>query len=221
MNNKVALVIGAAMAVTLVGCDQEPPSQAEEKAYVDDQASDAVRKQMAEDQKDLDATVKELQSKDPSVKDAYYSINEKGEKVLHIVREEANGKSSDSVWPMVGGMAAGAMGGYLLAKAMNSQGGYNQYQSSNRPMTSQQFDEDERRRNRNTATSGYANSMMNQQRSAVRSNPSFRSNMNSSVSSYRSSGSFKASSGTGSSRATGIMSGGSGARAASHSGMGS
>lgn len=217
MNKKVALIIGA-LAATLAGCEEQPPSQAEESAYVDDQASDAVRKQMAEDQKDLDATVKELQSKDPSVKDAYYSYNEKGEKVLHIVREEANGKSSDSVWPMVGGLAAGALGGYAMAQMMNSRGGYSNYQSSNRPMYSQQFNEDERRRERNMATSGYANTMMNNSRSAVRSNPSYRTRMNSSVSNYRSAGSFKASSGgTGSSRASGVMSGGSGARATSHS----
>lgn len=222
MNKKVALIISA-LAITLSGCEQEPPSQAEEQAFVDDQAGSAVRQQLAEDQKDLDATVKELQTKDPSVKDAYYSYSEKGEKVLHIVREEANGKNSDSVWPLVGGMAMGALTGYAMAQMMNSRGGYNNYQSSNRPMSQAHYDEEERRKRRNTASAGYTNMMMNNSRSAVRASPSYRSNLNSGVSNYRSGSSWSSSSsarssGPVTSKASGIMSGGSGARAASHGG---
>lgn len=217
MNKKAFLIIGA-LASVLAGCDQEP-TPAEEAAYVDEEAGNTTRAQLAEDQKDLDATVKELQSKDPSVKDAYYSYNEKGEKVLHIVREEANGKNSDSVWPMLGGAAVGALGGYALAKAMNSQGGYNSYQNSHPPMSQAHYDEEERRKHRNTATAGYTNMMMNNNRGFVRQSPTYRQNMASSVSNYRSGGSYSSSGTT--SRASGIMSGGGGGRSAAHGGGGS
>lgn len=210
--NKTAFLIIGALAAVLQGCD-EAPSPAEEAAFVDEEAGNATRAQLAEDQKDLDATVKELQTKDPSVKDAYYSYNEKGEKVLHIVREEADGKNSDSVWPMLGGAAMGALGGYALAKAMNNSGGYNSYQNSHPPMSRAHYDEEERRKRRNTASAGYTNMMMNNNRGFVRQSPTYRQSMTARTAQTRSSFS---SSGT-TSRASGIMSGG-GARAASHGG---
>lgn len=210
--NKTAFLIIGALAAVLSGCD-DAPSPAEEAAYVDEEAGSTTRAQLAEDQKDLDATVKELQSKDPSVKDAYYSYNEKGEKVLHIVREEANGQNSDSVWPMLGGAAVGALAGYALAKSMNSQGGYSNYQKSYPPMSQAHYDEEERRKRRNTSSAIYTNTMMNNNRGYVRQAPTYRQNMTARTTQTRSSFS---SSGT-TSRASGVMSGG-GARAASHGG---
>lgn len=227
MNKTAALIVSALAATTLTGCEQqdEPPSQAEEQAYVEEQASSAVRAQLAEDQKDLDATIKELRLKDPSVKDAYFTYDDKGEKVLHVVREEANGKNTDSVWPLLGGVAAGALGGYAMAQLINSRGGYDNYQRQYPSQLSRQYSEDERRKERNSASAAYANTAMMNSRSSVTSNPSYRSNMNSAVSNtrYNTSGSSRyspGSSGSVSSKATGIMSNGGGARAASHASSG-
>lgn len=217
--NKKVIALAAASLVILAGCD-DSPDYAEEQAYVDEEAGQATRAQLAEDEKDLQATVKELQTKDPSVKDAYYGVGANGEKQLHIVREEANGQSSDSVWPLVAGAGAAAIGGYALAKMMNQNGGMQQYQQQHQPLQSTQCNEQDRRKCRNSGSSAYTSMLMNNNRAAVTSSPSYRSNMNNRVSQWRASPSsapatYKAAA---ASRASGVMSGGGGARAASHGG---
>jgi hypothetical protein len=216
--NKKVIALAAASLALLAGCDDSPDYN-EEQAYVDEEASQATRAQIAEDEKDLQATVKELQSKDPSVKDAYYGVGANGEKQLHIVREEANGQSSDSVWPMVAGAGAAALGGYALAKMMNNSGGYSNYQQQHQPLQTSQCNEQDRRKCRNSGSAAYTSMLMNNNRGAVRANPSYRTNMNNRVSQWRASPSsapatYKAAA---ASRATGIMSSSSSARASSHS----
>lgn len=220
MNKKVIALAAVSLAL-LAGCDDQPDYE-EQQAYVDEEAGQATRTQIAEDEKDLQATVKELQSKDPSVKDAYYGVGPNGEKQLHIVREEADGKSSDSIWPMVGGAAMGALGGYALAKMMNQSGGYQNYQQQNQPLQTTQCNEQDRRRCRNGGSSAYATALMNNNRGAVRANPAYQTNMNNRVSQWRTSPSsappaYKA---VAASRASGIMSSG-GSRSASHGGSSS
>lgn len=216
--NKKVIVLAAATLALLAGCDDSPYPD-EEQAYVDEQAGQATRAQMAEDEKDQQAALKELQSKDPSVKDVYYSVGPNGEKQMHVVREEANGQNSDSMWPLVGGAAMGALGGYALAKMMNSNsGGYQNYQQNNRALSTQQYDEEERRKRRNTSSAGYTAAMMNNNRAAVRSAPNYQSNMKSKVSQWRSAPSSAPATvrAATTSRASAVMSGG-GARASSHS----
>lgn len=191
---KIALALVAAAALT--GCEPAEPSADEEKAYVDDEAAKQVRQTLASDEEDRKKTLAELQSKDPAIKDVYYTYNEKGEKEIHIVKETANGQNSDSIWPLVGGMATG----YLLAQAINGMGGMNNYSQRYKPSGYSSYAEDERRRRMNSASSANTTMMMNNARSSIRSSPSFRSNMSSSVIS---------------SRSTGVMAGSS-ARAASH-----
>ena len=192
---KLALAM-VASTVLLAGCEPDQPSTAEESAYVDDEAQKQVRQTLASDEEDRKKTLAELQSKDPSVKDVYYTYNANGEKEIHVVKETASGQNSDSVWPLVGGMATG----FLLAQAMNNMGGMNNYSQRYRPSSSSSYAEDERRRRINSASSANTTMMMNRARTSVRSSPSFRSSMSSSVIS---------------SRSTGVMSGSS-ARAASH-----
>lgn len=192
---KLALAL-AVSTVILTGCEPEQPSPEEASAYVEDEAQKQVRQTMQSDEDDRKRTLASLQAKDPAVKDVYYTYNEKGEKEIHIVKETANGQNSDSVWPLVGGMATG----YLLAQAMNGMGGMNNYSKRYTPSGSSSYDEEERRRRRNAASSSNVTMMMANARTSVRASPSFRSSMTSSVIS---------------SRSTGVMSGSS-ARASSH-----
>lgn len=196
--SKSKIAVAVAMGVLLTGCevDDSPPSPEEELAYVEEQAATQVRQTLASDQQDLKDTIAELQKKDPAVKDAYYSYNEKGEKELHIVRETADGQNSDSVWPLLGGMATG----YLLAKAMTAGGGFQQYSQYNRPSSMSQYAEDERRKRQNSSSSAYTMMMLNNARSNVRSSPTYSTNVKAATMTARSSG---------------IMAG-SGARASSH-----
>lgn len=192
---KLSLLAIAATAA-LAGCEPAQPSADEERAYVEDEAQKQVRQTLASDEDDRKKTLAELQSKDPSVKDVYFTYNEKGEKQVHIVKETADGQNSDTVWPLLGGMAAG----YMLASAMNSMGGMNSYSQRYQPIGRSTYAEDERRRRMNTASSANTTMMMNSARSSVRSSPNFQSKMSSTVMS---------------SRTSGVLSGGS-ARAASH-----
>ena len=221
--SKKVVALAAASVVLLAGCDDSSaPYQDEEQAYVDEQAGASTRQQLQNDEQDRQQALKELQSKDPTVKDVYFTMDENGQKQMHVVREEANGQNSDSVWPLVGGVAAGALGGYLLAKTMNQNGGYQHYQQQNRPLTTQQYDEDERKKRRAGAGAAYNAALMNQNRSAVRSAPNYRQNMNTRVSQWRSSPSTAPATvrSATQARATAIMSSGGGARAASHGGSG-
>lgn len=189
-------LLAIAAATALVGCEPAQPSADEERAFVEDEAQKQVRQTLASDEEDRKKTLAELQSKDPAVKDVYFTYNEKGEKQVHIVKETADGQNSDTIWPLLGGMAAG----YMLASAMNSMGGMNNYSKQYQPVGRSTYAEDERRRRMNTATSANSTMMMNQARSSVRSSPNFQSKMSSTVMS---------------SRSTGVMSGSS-ARASSH-----
>lgn len=194
--SKTKLAVVAVLGALLVGCEEPQPSAEEANAYVDDEAQKQVRQTLASDEEDRKKTLAELQAKDPAVKDVYFSYNEKGEKQIHVVRETANGQNSDSIWPLVGGMATG----FLLAQAMNNMGGMNNYSQRYRPSGSSTYAEDERRRRMNSASSANTTMMMSRARTSIRSSPSFSSRMSSTVMS---------------SRSTGVMSGSS-ARAASH-----
>ncbi|MNE07811.1 hypothetical protein D3C80_1004450 [compost metagenome] len=184
--SKKVVVLASALAL-LAGCDGGDAAYPdEEQAYVDEQAGAQTRQQLAEDEKDRQAALKELQAQDPSVKDVYFTMDENGKKQMHVVREEANGQSSDSVWPMVASAGAGALGGYLLAKAMTSSGGVSQYQQQHQPLQTTQCDNrDERRKCKNGSSAGYMAAMMNQNRAAVRAQPNYRQNMNNRVSQWR------------------------------------
>lgn len=184
--SKKVVVLASALAL-LAGCDSGDAAYPdEEQAYVDEQAGAQTRQQLAEDEKDRQAALKELQAQDPTVKDVYFTMDENGKKQMHVVREEANGQSSDSVWPMVASAGAGALGGYLLAKAITGSGGVSQYQQQHPPLQTTQCDNrDERRKCRNGASSGYMAAMMNQNRAAVRAQPNYRQNMNNRVSQWR------------------------------------
>lgn len=184
--SKKLLALGAITLAVLAGCEQSPYPD-EEQAYVDEQAGSATRQQMAAESEDLQKALRELQSKDPSVKDVYYSFNERGERVMHIVREEANGQSNVSVWPVLGGMAAGALGAYAMSQMMNNSGGYQNYQRSHTPYSSQQLTPKEEKERRNSYGSYYASSVMNTNRNAVRNSPNFQSNMNTRVNQWRAS----------------------------------
>ncbi|MNE67695.1 hypothetical protein D3C80_1633170 [compost metagenome] len=151
---------------------------------MDDEAAKQVRQTLASDEEDRKKTLAELQAKDPSIKDVYFSYNEKGEKQIHIVKETASGQNSDSIWPLVGGMATG----YLLAQAMNGMGGMNNYSQRYKPSGYSSYAEDERRRRMNSVSSANTTMMMNQARTSVRSSPNYTSSMSKTVMSSRSSG---------------------------------
>lgn len=210
MKKTVLAAAITAASVLLAGCGPDEPTQDEVQAYVDGEAQKVVRTQVAADEAELKDALVQMQSVDPSIKDIYYAIDDKGNKVLHVVHSNtspaastgaasaqptggqqavADNSVSDMVWPMVGGMAAGA-----LAASMMKSGSLSSFSHQNPPMSNRVYREEERRRERNVATSGYVNSMMGGARNSVRSSPNFSSSMRSTVISSRSSAIFSGSS---------------------------
>lgn len=205
--SKTALALALA-TVALVGCDDSPTEQ-EQSIFLDQRVNQQVTPQLAQEEVELKQIVAKLQEKDPNVVDAYYGY-QNGERVLHIVRRDdqpqqnaqASSGLSESVWPLVAGVGAGM----LLANAMNSSGGYHSYSKSYQPRSYSYYDEKERRKRRNVATSAYTSTVMNNARSSIRSNPNYKTDLQKSVQASRMS-----------SRSTGVFSSSSSARSSSYS----
>lgn len=194
----IALLISS---VVLAGCGKSDSEIAAEKAAyaanLEQIAQQNAKQQQEADELELAGVIAELKKGDPLIKDAYYGYNEKGDRVLHVVRDNpvqpqapqqqyaqqgANGQPviinnqpaqqaasgvSESVWPLL----AGAGAGMLLAQAMNSGGGYNSYQQSHRPYSNNYYNDNDYRRERSTTVNNYRTTVVQQTRSQVRSNP--------------------------------------------------
>jgi hypothetical protein len=182
------LAVAVAAAISLAGCD-DSPSPEEEQAYVDQQAQMAVRAQLATDEKELKTAVEDMKRSDPSIKDAYYGVDSNNQKELHVVHQSAEGTSgfSEMVWPMVGGMAVGA----IAANMMSSGGGLKGYAASHPPRSYASYDEEERKRRRNVGSSGYTGMLMSSSRGNIYRSPNFQSSMRESVITTRSTGGFR------------------------------
>jgi len=102
----------------------------------------------ADEQAQLRQELARLQAADPSVKDVYYGVGEDGERVLNVVREQTNSDGSTSisstVWPLLGGLAAGA----LITKMIGS-GGVSNFASHTPPARTQSGYSRDYDRNRN------------------------------------------------------------------------
>lgn len=194
----IALLISS---VVLAGCGKSDSEIAAEKAayaaQLEQIAQQNAKQQQEADELELAGVIAELKKGDPLIKDAYYGYNEKGDRVLHVVRDNpvqpqapqqqyaqqgANGQPviinnqpaqqaasgvSESVWPLL----AGAGAGMLLAQAMNSGGGYNSYQQNHRPYSNNYYNDNDYRRERSTVVNNYRTTVVQQTRSQVRSNP--------------------------------------------------
>lgn len=190
----IACLIASIVATSLTGCgksDEELKKEAdlaayhqmlldqEQKKQEEAEADKLAAEQAAADEKELNGVIAELKKGDPLIKDAYYGYNEKGDRVLHVIRDNppqpaqpqyqqgANGQpviinnqpaqaassgSSESIWPVVAGIG----GGMLLANAINNAGGMDRYRDYHQPYSSRNWDNDyDYRRNRTTVVNQY------------------------------------------------------------------
>lgn len=212
---KKTLIATIIASVVLAGCgpsDSEIAAQkaADQKAWLEQfQAQQAqeeadLNKQVAEtkaaEDAELAGIVTELKKGDPAIKDAYYGYNDKGERTLHVVRDEtkdqnqqaqqgyqqgANGQPviinnqpaqqassgvSESVWPLL----AGAGAGMLLANAMNSGGGYNNYSQNHRPYSNNYYNDSDYRRERTKVVNNYRTTVVKETRDNYRKSPTYQ-----------------------------------------------
>lgn len=196
----IALMIAS---VVLTGCgksDEEiRQEQAAQAAQLELIAQQNAKAQQEADDLELAGVIAELKKGDPLIKDAYYGYNEKGERTLHVVRDnppqpvqaqpqyqqgangqpviinnqpaqQASGGVSESIWPLAAGVGAGM----LLANAMNSGGGYNNYQQSHRPYSNNYYSDNDYRRERVKVVNNYHTTVVKQTREVVRTNPTYQ-----------------------------------------------
>jgi hypothetical protein len=158
-----AAAVIATSALSLTACEQEVSGK-DMDAYVEDTAKAETMAEVAKEDTDLKDNLAKLQAKDPSVKDAYYAVNDKGEKELHVVTENPQDpeKVENSVWPIVGAMAGGAVLGHML-----SSGGASNYVQQYPPRTSSYYSREDEKKNRNTYSSVYTSSIMANRRAAI------------------------------------------------------
>lgn len=193
----IALMITSILATSLTGCgksDEQLRMEAQAAAFQKLQADQEQAKleeaeaeklaaeQAAADDKELAGVITELKKGDPLVRDAYYGFNEKGDRVLHVVRDNppqpvqpqqpqyqqgpngqpviinnqpaqaASSGVSETIWPLV----AGAGAGMLLANAMNSGGGFDRYRDSHPGYSNRYYNDDnDYRRQRTTVVNQY------------------------------------------------------------------
>lgn len=184
------LAVALSLPMMLAGCEQENPEEtAKDEADIDAN----TRAAMNQDEVELKEELAKAQAKDPSIKDMYYSTDDEGNKVVHVIREvkdPATGQAQahDTTAPMLQGMVLGM----LMSNMMNNNFAGGGYSSRSYPMS-------ESRNYRNQATSrysGYTRSI--QARSYVSARPG-------SAYSTRSAGAFSSSS---SARSGGYSAGG-------------
>lgn len=165
--------ISLASVLLLQGCAEEtPPSDAEILKYIDQRATELNQKQLNSESAELEQIKKQLQEKDPSVTDVYYTY-EGDEKQLHVVSSKngEDGETSDFVWPLVGGLAAGYLVGQML-----SSGSVSNYANHNPPARYNNYPSAAHWRHKAEEDkqhyAGYAHSQLSNQ---MRSNPQVRS----------------------------------------------
>lgn len=197
LKNTLGLAVALGLStIFLTGCEQQedPSATAADEADIDS----AARTKIAAEESELKEELTKAQEKDPSIKDMYYSADEDGQKVLHIVRElpaqpGQPPQSHDSAVPMMQGMVLGM----LMSNMMN--GGYGNYSrqyGGSGSYQSRSYNTADARRQRNMATGSYSSSVRSSTaKSYVSSRP---------TSSY-------------STRSAGALSGGSSARSGGYS----
>lgn len=85
LRNTLGLAMAAIIAMGLMGCDSENPEEtAKDEADIDANTRAAMNKDDAE----LKEELAKAQAKDPSIKDMYYGVDDDGNKVLHVIREQ-------------------------------------------------------------------------------------------------------------------------------------
>ena len=188
-----ALAVAIAASVALTGCEPQDYSYLD---TADQNAIDVAAQQaLAAEKQELKDALAKLQETNPEISDLYTSVNESGEKVLHVVKETADGVQEEQM-AMMNGMLIGMLMGQMM-----SMGGYNNYYAANRTtVTTRTYTRDEYRRNRNTASvnsfayaqrrasTSYRSSSAFQSKVSARSSAAFASSSSARSGSYSSGG---------------------------------
>lgn len=147
--SKMKLYAGAmagVCATALVGCEQGHTEAeldlAEQKAV-----AKALLEQNNQDNQELKEFIASAKEKDPSIVDAYYSVNDDGEKVINVVRDSGEKDSEGFSMLETAGLAvAGGLAGAALANALIPNNPPQNYYQTRSAYYAKESPEEERRR---------------------------------------------------------------------------
>lgn len=155
------VAITAAIALSGCGDNNHFDQQAMIDTEIDTLASQQAITGFNQEKKELNQFVTTVQEKDPTVKGAYYGVDEKtGEKILYVERENESGNFLVSSFP-------GFIAGYALASMFNSDRSFfSKNATSTRTLTPQMAD---RFKKGNAAS--YLRNLKSSQIKSIRANP--------------------------------------------------
>lgn len=198
MKNKV---VGLGVAMVMTGCGDDAPAPQAQAPAVEtrvvevvekvepnhDEATKAALEQSNKEQEELKEFLAAAKERDPSIVDAYYSVDEEGNKIINLVRNAAPAAAATAAAPATPGAAptpaaeedeglgmletvglamAGGAAGALLANALIPKDPPRDYYQNNSAYYQRQTPE-EAQRYRSSATANYQNhSMSNHMRNS-------------------------------------------------------
>lgn len=104
-----SLVLGAIALSTITGCSE----QLSQEEIIRNQ----ITHDMNKDKEELRKLVDKMKEQDPKIKEAYYSINDEGKRVVNVVRESTDNSGAY----LVAGMAAGMTAAMLMNNMNNNE----------------------------------------------------------------------------------------------------
>lgn len=128
----LSLTLIATLIAMTTACDDSTSSRSYQPTHTSSATavSDSDRDELA-------STLRQMQAKDPSIKDVYYTYDEQGNKVLHVVQENKDESGQSRMSEFMWGLAGGVTGAMLLNAFMNRggvQGMAQQFQPRSRNM---------------------------------------------------------------------------------------
>lgn len=168
------------LAVTIItllgGCEPRDDAQYIVDTLVQEEAIKASLAQANAESAELKEFLEEARKTDPSIVDAYYVINEEGDKSISVVRSETDEDGNLTGFETaVTAIAAGALaglGGAMLANAMMPNNPPTSYTPPAPSAIYKDKDEEERKKRRGGFVSTYNSQMVANHTSSIRSNPS-------------------------------------------------
>lgn len=111
--------LAALIASSLIGC-VPADDNAEFDSYVRQEAAKLATQKQELDKRELELALREAKLKDPTIKDMYYSVDDRGERQLNVVHQSAD--NNDGMETFTYALMGAAAGMFMSNMMMNSSG---------------------------------------------------------------------------------------------------
>ncbi|UUW39781.1 hypothetical protein VP14_094 [Vibrio phage VPMCC14] len=175
------LATAIASVLVITGCEQSHDNVTTVPTMDDLVRQEAIKQSLSESNKEKEEIrmfLETARKQDPSIKDAYYSYDENGNKMLNVVREDTSQQSSSDGDEGLGGMevfalaAVGGLVGSALANSMMSNPSYHDRSYRQKTYYSQRMTKKDAEKRRQSYTAMYNNRKVSNNMEMVKRNPS-------------------------------------------------